>query len=322
MQCPRLVTRVLFLNTAGYMIEKIDISAYVQTGEGANGCSYDSLSDPDEMLKLYNKDYPEEPIYTELEMVRKVYDLGIPSPEPGNLVTDGERLGIRFRRIRGKRSHARAVSQEPERVREYAVEFARMCKNLHTVVCPDGYFPDAKIQFMHLLDADRTFSDSERGKIREFLLSLPDSDTVLHGDMHFGNTLTTLQKGEPMSKEHGTYFIDLGYFARGYPLLDLGMLYNVCLIADEEFRQSNMHMGRELSSKFWNCFVDEYFFGPEKLAEKYFGPGTDRAGVDRGMRPVSCLKLFLVEFNLGFMPPHYEAFIRDTFGFEPAPCKK
>ena len=295
-------------------MEKIDINNYVKSGEGANASSYDSLSSPDEMLKLYNLDYPVETIYTELEVARKVYELGIPSPEPGTLVTDGERMGIRFRRIIGKRSHARAVSQEPERVREYAVEFAGMCKALHSVECAEGYFPEAKEQFLHLVDADTTFTPGERDKVREFIKSLPDSGTVLHGDMHFGNTLTTLQRGEPMASPHKTYFIDLGYFARGYPLMDLGMLYNVCLVSDEDFRKSNMHMDRALSSEFWDCFVDEYFFGEERLAEKYFGAGADKRTVDREMRYFSCLKLFLVEFNLGFMPNHYEAFIRETFG--------
>ena len=292
----------------------LDLNDYRKSGEGANGASYDCISDPDVMVKLYNEDYPTDTIYTELEVARKVFDAGIPSPEPGELVTDGKRIGIRFRRIVGKRSHARAVSQEPERVVEYAVEFARMCKHLHSTTLPDGYFPDAKQQFIHLVESEKSFTDKEKAPILEFIRSLPDAKTALHGDMHFGNTLTTLPAGAPMSDPHDTYFIDLGYFAQGYPLLDLGMLQNVCLFADEDFRVESFHMGRELTSKFWDAFVDEYFFGEEKLAEKYFGTGATKVIVNEKLKYFTSVKLFLVSFNLGFMLPNYDAIIRKTFG--------
>ena len=52
------------------MIEKINLQDYVQSGEGANGASYDCLSDPDVMVKLYNMSYPLQPVYDELEVAR------------------------------------------------------------------------------------------------------------------------------------------------------------------------------------------------------------------------------------------------------------
>ena len=65
----------------------IDLNDYVRTGEGANGASYDHKTDKRIMMKLYLRNF--ESARTELEMARKVYALGIPSPEPGDLVTDG-----------------------------------------------------------------------------------------------------------------------------------------------------------------------------------------------------------------------------------------
>ena len=293
----------------------IDLRGYRQSGEGANGASYDSLSDPNVMVKLYCEDYPTETIYTELDVAKKVYDAGIPSPEPGELVTDGKRIGIKFRRIVGKRSHARCVSQEPQRCGEYAVEFARMCKKLHSTELPKGYFPDAKPQFVHLVEADKSFNEKEKRVMIDFINSLPDATTALHGDMHFGNTLTTLPKDAPMSTPHETFFIDLGYFAQGFPLLDLGMLQNICLFADENFRVENFHIGRDLTSKMWDAVVDEYFFDGERLAEKYFGKGATKDDVNTGMLKFTAIKLFLVEYNLGFMPENYVGVIRKAFGF-------
>ena len=78
----------------------IDLNDYVRTGEGANGASYNHKTDPDIMMKMYFRNF--EAAALELELAKKVYALGIPTPEPGDLVTDGERMGIRFRRIEGK----------------------------------------------------------------------------------------------------------------------------------------------------------------------------------------------------------------------------
>ena len=82
---------------------KINLNDYVRTGEGANGASFNHKTDPSIMMKLYFRNY--EAAALELELAKKVYALGIPTPEPGDLVTDGERAGIRFRRLIGNRSY-------------------------------------------------------------------------------------------------------------------------------------------------------------------------------------------------------------------------
>ena len=38
-------------------MEKIDLNGYILTGEGANGVSYVSKIDPDEMIKLYSASF-------------------------------------------------------------------------------------------------------------------------------------------------------------------------------------------------------------------------------------------------------------------------
>ena len=94
-------------------METIDLKKYIRTGEGANGESYDSVEDPEVMVKIYNADYPTDTIFSELEVAKKVYSLGVPSPQPGEIITDGERIGIRFKKIIGKRSYSRAIADEP-----------------------------------------------------------------------------------------------------------------------------------------------------------------------------------------------------------------
>lgn len=283
-------------------ILRVNLEDYRKSGAGANGESFDCIADSSVMMKLYNPDYPTETIFSELEVARKVYELGVPSPEPGELVTDGERIGIRFRRIVGKRSFSRMLADEPERYDELAREFARCCLKLHSTECPDGVFPDAKPQFQALLDADKYLDARQKAKASAFLQNIPDARTALHGDLHIGNIISTLPYGALLSQPHDLYFIDLGYFAHGCPLLDLGMMRCICITSDEEFRQKEMHIDASLAAKVWASFVDEYFGGRLSVEE-----------ADALILPYQALKCFLVEYNLnGRLPSSYAELVRSV----------
>ena len=291
---------------------RIDLADYILTGEGANGVSYDCLSDRNIMVKMYNPGYDITCIVEEHDLARKVWSIGIPSPEPGELVTDGSRLGIRFRKIIGKRSFARAISQEPDRLPELVTEFARTCKGLHATECPAGMFPRAKDTFLGLLEADKVLDAGEKGVLAGFIRDVPECRTALHGDMHFGNVLTTMPQGAAMDTPHELYFIDLGYFAEGCPLFDVGMTWMICNLSDAAFVEHDFHFGLPVARSAWTEFCREYFFGVEKLGEKWFGPGATPETVSEGMKPFVACKLLLVEFNVGFMPDHYIPFLKET----------
>ena len=137
---------------------KINLNDYVRTGEGANGASFNHKTDPSIMMKLYFRNY--EAAALELELAKKVYALGIPTPEPGDLVTDGERVGIRFRRLIGKRSYSRACGDEPERAEEYGAEFARLSKKLHSVHVDVTQFESCKQRYYKMLADNPDFTSS------------------------------------------------------------------------------------------------------------------------------------------------------------------
>ena len=82
--------------------KKINLSDFVLFGGGANGESYNHKQDPSLMLKLYFPGKIQQPL-DEMLLARKVYEMGIPTPEPGEYVeTEDGRFGILFRRIEGK----------------------------------------------------------------------------------------------------------------------------------------------------------------------------------------------------------------------------
>ncbi|MBQ6790028.1 MAG: TIGR02172 family protein [Paludibacteraceae bacterium] len=273
---------------------KIDLNEYERVGEGANGASYNHKTNPDIMLKIYFRNF--EAAEKELELAQKVYAMGIPTPEPGDLITDGERMGIRFRRINGKKSFSRACGDEPERTEEFAREFAMMCKRLHAVHVDTTQFENVKDRLYNLLDANPFFTPEQKEKIHAFIAAAPDADTAIHGDLQFGNGIFVEENGV-----RKTYFIDLGDFCYGYPMFDIGMVYLCCCLNNEEWTMEVNHMSNATAARFWDAF-----------AKEYFGPDADMEAVMKEVKIYAGLKTIIVERDTRCPMPQFRAMLEGT----------
>jgi uncharacterized protein (TIGR02172 family) len=254
---------------------KITLDDYTLFGGGANGESYDHKTDPDIMLKLYFQGKIQQPL-DEITLARKVYELGIPTPKPGDyVVTDDGRYGIRFRRIRGKKSYSRATGDNPELVEQYAQEFAQMCLKLHSVHVDTTQFENVKDRYYRLLTENPFFTPAQKDRIGRFIADTPDADTAIHGDLQYSNAIFTGSE---------RYFIDLGDFCYGYNMFDVGMVYLCCCLSEESFIRETFHMPKSLAIKFWQNFAPAYF-------------GTDRPlkDIEEEIRPYAGLKTLIVE---------------------------
>jgi uncharacterized protein (TIGR02172 family) len=267
---------------------KINLSDYVLSGGGANGESYNHKTDPSVMLKLYFPGKIQQPL-DEMLLARKVYDMGIPSPEPGEyVVTEDGRYGIRFRRILDKKSYSRATADNPEKVAQYAAEFAGMCRQLHSTVVDTTQFEDVKERYYRLLEANQFFTTAEKDKIARFIADTPDEQTAIHGDLQYSNAIFAGDK---------RYFIDLGDFCYGNHLFDVGMVYLCCNLSPEEFIQETFHMPKSLAIEFWRNFAPEYF-----------GDGITFKEIEELIRPYAGLKTLIIERDTGGpMPVFREA---------------
>lgn len=272
----------------------IDLNDYIRTGEGANGASYNHKTDSDIMLKMYFRNF--EAAEKELELAQKVYAAGIPTPEPGDLVTDGKQVGIRFRRIKGKRSYSRACGDEPERTEEYAREFAQLCKKLHSIRVDTTQFESVKTHLYALLAANRFFTEEQKEKIHAFIAAAPDADTAIHGDLQFGNGIFVEKYGV-----RTPYFIDLGDFCYGYPLFDIGMVYLCCCLNDEAWTMEVNHMSNATAARFWDAFALEYF-----------GPDADMEAIMKEVKIYAGLKTLIIERDTQRPMPEFRAMLEGT----------
>lgn len=266
---------------------KITLDDYVLSGGGFNGESYDHKSDPSTMLKLYFPGKIQQPL-DEMMLARKVYDLGIPSPKPGDyVVTEDGRYGIRFHRILGKKSYSRATGDDPANVEKYAVEFAQMCKLLHSTHVDVTQFENVKDRYMRLLEQNPFFSASEKDKLGKFIADVPDEDTAIHGDLQFSNAIFAGDK---------KYFIDLGDFCYGNHMFDVGMVYLCCCLDGEDFIRETFHMSKALAGEFWEYFAPEYF-------------GKDRPlrDIEEEIRPYAGLKTLIIERDCNCPMPEFRA---------------
>ena len=254
---------------------KISLDDYILSGGGANGESYDHKTDPSVMLKLYFPGKIQQPL-DEMKLARKVYEIGIPSPKPGEyVVTEDGRYGIRFSRILNKISYSRATGDHPEKVKQYAEEFAQMCLQLHGTHVDTTQFENVKNRYHRLLTETPFFTPDEKDKLRQFIDSVPDADTAIHGDLQFSNAIFTPEQ---------RYFIDLGDFCYGNPLFDLGMVYLSCNLSDEVFIKETFHMEKVTAIQFWEHFAFVYFGKERSLKE-----------IEEEIRPFAGLKTLIVE---------------------------
>lgn len=272
----------------------IDLNDYERFGEGANGVSYNHKADPGRMMKLYNAGAPMSNIINEWNFAHMVYDAGIPTPRPGDLVTDGERFGMEFERTSGKKSFSRASGDDPEHVAEYAQRFAAMCRKLHSTEVDTGKFRNIKDVYLELLAGNPYFKPGEKEKVAEFIKATPDACTAIHGDLQFSNAIFVGEK---------EYFIDLGDFSYGNPLFDLGMVLLTCIYDDEAFIKEFFHMSKDTAREFWEAFVPAYF-----------GDGMSPDEAEALLRPYAGLKVLIIERDSQMYFPNFHALLDGITG--------
>ena len=269
---------------------QIDIREYEESGAGYNAVSYNYRYGKT-MVKMYREGVDRAVPEQELRQSRNVRSLGLNTPLAGRLVWDGKRYGAEFVRVEGKRSFARAISQNPEDMTLYAERFAYLCKELHNTPCSQNDF-ESEVDFYHrIINQNTDYSASEKQRLHEFVNQVPVEYTCIHGDLHIGNILTANGKD---------FWIDLGDFRWGNHWFDLGMLYFVCKCWREEPVFELFHISKDQMAQVWDVFARIYFSTD--------APGT-LSEIERKVRPFAALKLLHLR-SLGLHYPEGDDMIR------------
>lgn len=271
--------------------ELINMDDYVESGDGYTAISYNHKNGKT-MMKLYSDFIPSTEPAKELQVAWSVLDSGIVTPKALRLVTDGKRTGIEFERITPKKSIARAISEEPEKLEFYTREFARLCKKLHGTPCDKNIFNSAEEHFKKAINNNKLLTDEEKYKFIQLIANTPATSTCLHGDMHIGNMIVSQGK---------YYWIDLADFRYGNPYYDFGMFYFVCQNTPDFLVEKLYHITKAQILQVWEVFIQEYF-----------GPDVDVKAKTAELAPYACLYMIFFSNRSGKFDPWMTEFMHQT----------
>ena len=228
--------------------QKIELSDYTRSGEGGTAVSYTHKT-RNTLAKLYNPGFEADRAKAEFHTARAVFEMGIPTPEPYRLVTDGERYGAEYELIKGKRSFTRIISEEPERLQEISLTFAEWARRLHATPVPPGRLRSYKEVLIQFYKEKTLVPEAYKQKALAFLETVPDAPTCLHGDLQIGNIITDGDR---------TLWIDVGEFSHGTPEWDISIMWIMGVRMGEERANSLFHLTSEQMRAHWNFFLPAY----------------------------------------------------------------
>ena len=282
--------------------EHINLDDYIQSGEGGTAISY-SHKDGKTLAKLFMAGMGAETAEREFLVNKTVYEMGIPTPKPLRLVTDGTRFGAEYELIRNKRSFTRIISQEPQQLEPLSLRFANLAREIHRTPADTTRLPSMKELIKAQIVRYKDVPGDVREKALQFLESIPDTPTCLHGDLHIGNIITD---GEC------TLWIDVGDFAYGVPEWDLCMMYYATNFMSEQRADSIFHLPIAVLRQHWAVFARAYYgiSDQEELKKKeqallpYFAVKMlfIISKIHNGSGAPSDMILSLIRRNLGMVP--------------------
>lgn len=241
-------------------MKEIDITQWTKVGEGGNGATYTNEAEPGVLLKESYLEMAEaDNLVKEFDLSKAIYELGVPTPQMLELVSINGRAAIKCQAISGKKSFARLCHDNPEKIDDYARQMALLAKQFHaTNATGNSSIPSKKAIMEEAVAQSEMLSEKAKKRVQEFLDTVEDAPTLVHGDFTFSNLIMADDKA---------YWIDLGNAAHGSPYFDLGHFYLFCNIFGRKQRvQDIAHMTDKQMMQFWDTFAKAYS-GEENVDE-------------------------------------------------------
>ncbi len=241
-------------------MKELDITQWTKVGEGGNGATYINPAEPGVLLKeSYLELAKADDLVQEFNISKAIYGLGVPTPRMLELVSVNGRAAIKCQAIEGKKSFAKLCHDNPKHLDDYALQMATLAKKLHaTGTAGTKAIPSMKTLMTEAVAQSAMLSTKAQKRVQDFLDTVEDTPTLLHGDFTFSNIILADDKA---------YWIDLGRATHGSPYFDLGHFYLFCNIFGRQKRvQDIAHMTDQQMVRFWDTFAKAYA-GEENVAD-------------------------------------------------------
>lgn len=234
--------------------EKINLDDYIQTGEGGSSLTYNHKNGKT-LAKLFKPGFEADRAKEDFLTSSTVYELGIPTPKPYRLLTDGSRFGAEYELIQNKRSLSRIIADEPERLNELSVTLARMVKKIHSTKADTSRIKSMKEKIRQFYLEKDLVPEDYKIKALQFIERVPDTPMCLHGDSQLSNVITDGKR---------TLWIDVGDFGYGVPEWDLCLLWSMTHYMDASKAEYIFHLKPETLRAHWDIFISSYLETTDK----------------------------------------------------------
>lgn len=239
-------------------MKKYSTDGFQLIGRGTNGEVY--RVDRENIIKVFQKTTPLEDINRERNLAQQALIEGIPTAISYSVVMADDRYGILFELIDAD-SLSATFKGKPDEYDLYVEKYISLFKKIHSIKGTPDKFTNIKDVYHTAIDycADY-YSEEELCKLRALVDSVPETETLIHGDYHPNNIM--VQNG-------GLILIDMGDMTLGHPIFDFlataATQVNLVKLSPE-YAEFHTRMPAELITKTWRRLIDDYF--KEKTEEE------------------------------------------------------
>lgn len=234
------------------MIKNFDLNGWTLFSDRRNSKSYYS-ADKKWMVKFNTEvaDQNIESFERDKAISEKALSIGIKTPKVGDIVSlpDGT-CGLIYEYIEGKKSIARAISEDLDNIDYYIERFVKASKDFHSKICDTKNTVAWEERILKRIEMYPLLNDEQKIKVREFIDKIEKKENAILGDFHTGNFIITKDK---------EYVIDLGSLSYGNPIYDIAIFNWFTCIFPEAFAERIFHCKREHQIKMWESFVRQRF---------------------------------------------------------------
>jgi uncharacterized protein (TIGR02172 family) len=232
-------------------MKKYTSEGFELIGQGANGAVY--RVDKENVIKVFQKTAPLEDIERERNLARQALLEGIPTAISYTVVKVDDCYGIMFELIEAVPLSIELKS-DPDNYDINTGLYIDLYKKIHNTEGDANQFPSIKDLYHRCIDECKDYySNEELDKLRALVDSVPDRNTLIHGDYHPNNIM--YQNGELI-------LIDMGDMSIGHPIFDFlataATQVNLVKLSPE-YAEGHTKMPAEMITKTWRRLFDSYF---------------------------------------------------------------
>ncbi len=218
-------------------------------------CEIDTVYrlDRDTIVKIYKRSDLED-IRREMNFAKQAFINGIPTAISFDIVKCGERYGVVFELVRSD-TFVDRLKNDPEHFDEYVEKFIMLTKKLHSTELDCGELVSANdVYRQRFAELEGVLTDDEMSELNRLIDSVPERNTVIHGDLYKKNNI--------MIRDDELLMIGMGELMRGHPIYDICEVYFACTYFFETGKGGeNTDPGNDISMHFLEKFTAMYFTG-------------------------------------------------------------